>query len=81
MPRHANCIQVSNYHYEVKLDNNRHFFITMKHLKEFLGLAQTTIFRKMKNPSVILQKYKDRTLEITRINRPVFKTVEIDYIN
>lgn len=81
MGRTLNSKQDKTYHYEVILDDERIFKKTMKDLVEFLQITQTTIFRKMKDNSIILKKYKDNKLIINRINRPVFKTVEIEYIN
>ena len=81
MPRKADCKQVNTYHYELILDNERKYTKTMQELMDILQLTQTTIFRKMKNPDIELRKYKGRNLKVRRINKPVFKIAEIDYIN
>jgi DNA-binding NtrC family response regulator len=81
MPRKTDCKQINSYHYELILDNERKYTKTMQELMDILQLTQTTIFRKMKNPDIQLRKYKGRNLQIIRINKPVFKIAEIDYIN
>ncbi len=81
MPRKTDCKQINSYHYELILDNERKYTKTMKELMDILQLTQTTIFRKMKNPDIQLRKYKGRNLQVRRINKPVFKIAEIDYIN
>ena len=81
MPRPINATNKSFYHYEVTLDNERTLKKTLKDICEMLGLAQYTVCRKLKDNSIILRKYKDRQLEIKRIQKPIFKTiiVQMDY--
>ena len=78
MPRTQNSKNKSFYHYEVILDNERTLKKTIKDICEMLGLAQYTICRKIKDNNIVLKKYKDRTLLINKVQKPVFKTVIVE---
>jgi len=77
MARTANSSNKSFYHYEIILDNERTLKKTLKEIVDFLGIAQYTVCRKLKDNNLQLRKFKDRTLIINRIKKPIFKTIQV----
>ena len=79
MGRPANS-QNKFYHYEIIMLNencvSRHYSRTIKDVAEHLFVGTATIIRKLKDPEIVLRKYKDCCLEINRIKKPIYRVVE-----
>ena len=78
MPR--TCKSQNNYyHYEVIIGDERKYIRTMKLVAEYLKVGSSTIIRKLKNPNIILRKYKDTTLQIIKCKVPIYEQRIISY--
>jgi transcriptional antiterminator len=78
MGRNINSQNV-HYNYKVVVDKEQKLCRTMNDVAEYLSLGRATIQRKLKNPEITLNKYKNRTLEINRCRVPIYGRVQITY--
>jgi hypothetical protein len=72
--RPTNSTNKTHYRFEVILDNEKKLCRTIKEVAAELSLGIATISRKLSNPALKLNKYKDKTLIINRIRLPIYKT-------
>jgi len=78
MPR-THQAQNTHYHFSVNVDNVMTYCRTIKDVAALLNLGTATIIRKLKKPEIVLRKYKNHNLNITRCNIPIFERRQIDY--
>ena len=76
MPRPPNSPN-RYYHFEVILDEEKTLLRTMDCLADFLELGKATVQRKLKKPSIILNKYKKHTLVINRVKIPMYQRADV----
>ena len=72
--RPTNSTNKTHYRFEVILDNQKKLCRTIKEVAQELSLGIATISRKLSNPELKLNKYKDKNLVINRIRLPIYKT-------
>ena len=72
--RPTNSTNKTHYRFEVILDNQKKLCRTIKEVAKELSLGIATISRKLSNPELKLNKYKDKNLVINRIRLPIYKT-------
>ena len=72
--RPQNSTNKTHYRFEVIIDNEKKFCRTIKEVAKELSLGIATISRKLNNPELKLNKYKDKTLVINRVRLPIYKT-------
>tara|TARA_R110001632_G_scaffold48470_1_gene122127 strand:+ start:2133 stop:2378 length:246 start_codon:yes stop_codon:yes gene_type:complete len=67
------------YHFEISVDNTEPILLrTMLCVASHLGVGRATIQRKLKNPELILNKYKNKNLIIKRIKLPIYERADIE---
>ena len=72
--RPTNSTNKTHYRFEIILDNQKKLCRTIKEVAKELSLGIATISRKLNNPALKLNKYKDKTLIINRVKLPIYKT-------
>ena len=72
--RPTNSTNKTHYRFEVILDYQKKLCRTIKEVAKELSLGIATISRKLSNPELKLNKYKDKNLVINRIRLPIYKT-------
>ena len=72
--RPQNSTNKTHYRFEIILDNQKTLCKTLKEVAAELSLGIATISRKLSNPELKLNKYKDKNLVINRIRLPIYKT-------
>lgn len=74
--------QNTHYHFEVLIDDNKTMCRTVRDVADILCVGSATVVRKLRNPEIILNKFKQKKLLINRVNVPIFKQIPqlIEYI-
>ena len=72
--RPHNSTNKTHYRFEIILDNQKKLCRTIKEVAKELSLGIATISRKLSNPEIKLNKYKNKTLIINRIKLPIYET-------
>lgn len=70
--RPPNAKNKHTYRYEVILDDSKKLCQSQQEVAEYLSVTKDTVARKLRKPDAILRKYKNKHLEINRVNLPVF---------
>lgn len=65
----------THYHFEVIVDDIKTMCRTVTDVAKTLCVGPATVTRKLRNPEIILNKFKQKTLLINRVNVPIFKQV------
>tara|TARA_R110000787_G_scaffold258184_2_gene363379 strand:- start:574 stop:816 length:243 start_codon:yes stop_codon:yes gene_type:complete len=74
MPR-SKSSKNTHYHFEVIVDEEKKMCRTVIEVAKALEVSQATIVRKLREPDIVLNKYKNKSLLINRVNVPIFKQV------
>mgnify|MGYP003624942933 FL=1 len=65
------------YHYKVSVDAEEPQLLrTMICVANHLEIGRATVQRVLKNPDIVLKKYKGRTLKINRVKLPIYEQSE-----
>ena len=72
--RPANSLNKTYYKFEIIINDKKTLCKTLKEVAKELSLGIATISRKLNNPDLKLNKYKNKTLIINRVKLPIYET-------